>query len=302
MKKKGKFQFRMANSMILSILTIICIAAIGISYFNSGSGISLQTAVGYLVVPMQQGVNSIGGFFSDLTDEKVKLEDAMAQIETLQQENQQLKDTLSTMDEDYAELESLRELFNVKETYRDYEMIYSRIIATDSTNWNNQFTIDKGAKDGITVDMNVINGEGLVGIVTKVAANYSIVTAIIDGTSKVSAMSPETNEQCITEGDTALLTEGKVALNYINKAADIQNGSRIVTSNVSDKYLPGILIGYAEGIKVNDNDLTKAGFLVPAVDFCHLKEVLVITTTKASLLEDSAIEPEPQTEQKGQNE
>ena len=60
----------------------------------------------------------------------------------------------------------------------------------------------------------------------------------------------------------------------------VVEGDKIVTSNISDKYLPGILIGYISVIETDTNKLTKSGQLVPAVDFEHLKEVLVITEKK----------------------
>ena len=57
-------------------------------------------------------------------------------------------------------------------------------------------------------------------------------------------------------------------------------GDKIVTSNVSDKYLPGILIGYISSINVDSNNLTKSGTLIPAADFRALREVLIITDLK----------------------
>ena len=59
-------------------------------------------------------------------------------------------------------------------------------------------------------------------------------------------------------------------------------GDKIVTSNISDKYLPGILIGYTKDVTADANNLTQAGYLVPAVDFGHLQEVLIITQKKNS--------------------
>ena len=54
----------------------------------------------------------------------------------------------------------------------------------------------------------------------------------------------------------------------------------IVTSNISDKYLQGILIGYAKDVTADSNNLTQSGYLVPAVDFNNLQEVLIITEMK----------------------
>ena len=61
-------------------------------------------------------------------------------------------------------------------------------------------------------------------------------------------------------------------------------GEQIVTSHISSKYLPGILIGYVKEIEVDANNLTRSGYITPAVDFQHLQEVLVITSTKEQLL------------------
>jgi len=57
-------------------------------------------------------------------------------------------------------------------------------------------------------------------------------------------------------------------------------GDKLVTSNISDKYLPGILIGYVDSISTSSNNLTKTGTVTPTVDFSHLDEVLVITELK----------------------
>ena len=59
-------------------------------------------------------------------------------------------------------------------------------------------------------------------------------------------------------------------------------GDKIVTSNISDKYLQGILIGYVETINNDSNNMTKSGTIIPVVDFKHLEEVLVITKLKDS--------------------
>ena len=73
----------------------------------------------------------------------------------------------------------------------------------NSGNWFNTFTIDKGSNDGIEVDMNVMAGSGLVGIVTDVGPNYAKVTSIINDTSKVSGMVTTTSDNLIVSGSLA---------------------------------------------------------------------------------------------------
>lgn len=135
----------------------------------------------------------------------------------------------------------LGELYELDQEYLEYEKVGARVIAKDTGNWFQVFRIDKGSDDGIEVNMNVMAGGGLVGIVTDVGANYATVRSIIDDSSNVSAMSARTGENCIVTGDLMLFKEGRLSLSHIRKDADIQEGDKIVTSNISDIFLPGIL-------------------------------------------------------------
>ena len=137
-----------------------------------------------------------------------------------------------------------------------------------------------GVDHGVEVDSNVIAGGGLVGIVTDVGANYATVRSIIDDLSRVSAMGLRTGDKCIVAGDLTLYQEGRLAITNITKDGDIQDGDQIVTSNISSKFLPGILVGYASDITIDSEHLTKSGYLVPVADFDDLQEVLVIVGTK----------------------
>ena len=124
--------------------------------------------------------------------------------------------------------------------------------------------------------MNVICGNGLVGIVTDVTDNTATVRSIIDGNSNVTGMLVTSSDTCNVRGDLELMDSGYIHLEYMQKDVDVSDGDMIVTSNISDKYIQGILIGYVKNITEDANSLTQSGYLVPAVDFERLTEVLVI--------------------------
>lgn len=84
----------------------------------------------------------------------------------------------------------------------------------------------------------------------------------------------------IVSGDLTLFGEGRLRLSNIAENGNLKDGDRIVTSNISSKFLPGILIGYAADITTDQSRLTKSGYLIPAAQFDSLQEVLVITTLK----------------------
>lgn len=175
------------------------------------------------------------------------------------------------------DIEDMRKLLDLDEQYK-YEKVGAGIIGKDAGNWFDTFIIDKGSKDGIEVDMNVIAGSGLVGIVTNVGPNYANVRSIIDDRNSVSAMVLTTSDKCFVNGDLEMMTKQQViAFSDLTDAEDkAAIGDQVVTSYTSSKYLPGLLIGQINELNTDSNNLTKSGTITPAVDFEHIKNVLVI--------------------------
>lgn len=262
-------------------LSLLCVCMIGITTIKGSILNPLRTAVGYVLVPIQSGVNRVGGGLYNELSSVGKLKTALAENETLKTRVDELTEENTRLRSEQFELERLRSLYELDQEYMQYHKIGARIIAKDSGSWFSVFRIDKGSDDGIKEDMNVIAGGGLVGIVTDVGANYATVRSIIDDSSRVSAMAQQSGDSCIVAGDLQLFKEGRLKLSYVEKDDDIKDGDMIVTSNISGKFLPGILVGYATDITVDYNDnLTKSGYLIPAARFDRLQEVLVITDLK----------------------
>ena len=134
--------------------------------------------------------------------------------------------------------------------------------------------------------MNVIAGNGLVGIITEAHYNYSIVRSIIDDKSNVSGMFMGTSDTCIVRGDLELMETGKIKVELISKDADIDEGHEVVTSHISDQYHQGILIGHISDIELDYSNMTKTAFLTPVVNFDKLEEVLIITELKDPLIDN----------------
>ena len=180
-----------------------------------------------------------------------------------------------------AILERLQELYKLDQNYADYKKVGAHVIASSGSNWFSTFTIDKGSNDGINVDMNVLAGSGLAGIVTEVGPDYAQVRSIIDDESNVSGMTLATGDNLIVSGDLQMMAQGVIPFSKLVDSQDaVAEGDKVVTSDISDKYLPNILIGYISTINKDTNNLTKSGYLTPVVDFEHLSEVLVITDKK----------------------
>lgn len=280
MKKKKYFKIK--NKNLLIIMTIICISALALTATNVVSISPIRQAVSYLIVPFQKGINTVGTWVADKGKLFLNSQELSEQVDDLTKQIQELKEENLLLSEDKEELERLRELYKTDTSYSQYEKISANVISKDAGNWYSSFIIDKGTDDGIEKDMNVIATGGLVGLVTEVGSNWASVRSIIDDSSSVSAMTVTTGDTCVVNGDLRLIDEGKIEFDQMKTNDNVVAGERIVTSNISDKYLPGILIGTISDISDDSNHLTKTGTIYPAVDFAHIREVLVIKQLKQS--------------------
>ena len=277
---KKKVSSFMTSKYILIVLTAVCLIFISTSFFTDRLVAPLRSAISMVVVPLQKGMNNLGLWtydkYTTLQEISVVLDEnkeLKSKVDDLTEENNQLR-------QDTYELSRLWELYQLDEKYTGYTKVGARIIEVTADNWSKAFKVDKGSDDGIKKDMNVIAGGGLVGIVTEVGKNYSIIKTIIEDNNSVSGMLIDTNETCIVEGDIEQSDSGLVKLTHFKSDMTVRDGDKIVTSNISDKYLQGILIGYAKDVTPDSNNLTQSGYLVPAVDFNNLQEVLIITEMK----------------------
>lgn len=265
---------------ILYSLTAVCLVLIICSFVFEGFASPIRSFASDIMNPIAKGMNQAGTWC-------VKKGEDIKEFKNIKRENEDLKNQVADLQnqnalsvEDRNELEQLQALFQLSEQYAEYETVGARIISKDTSNWYATFTIDKGSKDGIVVDMNVIGDGGLVGIVYEVFENYSLVRSIVDDESNVSAQFASTSDKCIVKGSLQLLNDGVLQVFNINKDAKIKEGDMIVTSTISKKFLPGILIGYVKEIEEDSNNLTKSAYLTPVVDFAHLDIVLVIKQQK----------------------
>lgn len=283
---KAKNQFSLSSKYWFLILMVICMLLMGLSGFaGTGKG-PLGWIANYTIVPMQKGINTVGILLSDFTDNFATLKEVRAENDALKEKVAELTTENNRLQQNSAKLERYEELFKMDENTADYPKVGANVIASDNSNWFTRFTIDKGSKDGIGVDMNVLSGAGLVGIVTEVRPHSATVSSIIDD-KNISAMILTTFDKCIVSGDLSMINNGVVKFEQLaNNDNEVPIGEQVVTSNISDKYLQGLLIGYVSEISVDSNNLTKSGYIIPATNFRELQEVLVITTTKKDVVND----------------
>lgn len=282
--KRPKEKFTLPSKYLLFLLTCVCIGIMVLSFHTPAVNVPLNSVAGAILVPFQNGISEVGGWISDKSAQLMEIKDVLDENQRLKEEVDRLTIENTKFQQERYELNQLRQLLKLDEQYSSYEKIGAKIIARDSSNWFASFTINKGSNDGIRLNCNVMAGSGLVGRVTDVGPNFAKVTSIIEDNNNTSGLLLSTGDHLIVTGDLSTMSKGMIAFSKLvdndNKAAV---GDKIVTSNISDHYLPGILIGYINSIETDSNNLTKSGTLTTAVDFEHLEDVLVIMELKQTV-------------------
>jgi rod shape-determining protein MreC len=265
---------------LLIVLSVICVALTLVSAFFPGVLKPIKEITGDVVTPLQQGVNNVGNWVNEKTNVFGDVKELKEENTKLRADVTNLQNEVGKQEAELAELQTLRELYDLDEMYPDYQKTAARVFSVNSSGWFNEFYINKGLNDDIYEGCNVICDSGLLGIVVESYDSYAKVRAIIDDRANVTGEIGTAGYLCNVEGSLQTMENGYLLATDIDKNAIVSVGDKIITSNVSDRYLYGITIGYVSSIETDSNNLTQTAHITPTVNFSDIKDVLVILDRK----------------------
>ena len=118
MKKRGRFTI--PTKYIISALSAFCAVFIVLCVINEDFGRPVKEVCATVILPIQKGMNYVGGWFSDKADNLKEISDLQAENERLKKENDELKAENVILSQQQNELERLRELYKLDDIYSDY--------------------------------------------------------------------------------------------------------------------------------------------------------------------------------------
>lgn len=270
---------RFLSGKVKFIIVLALILAAGIAILGAVRGGTPlpEKLVQAVMTPVRNGVDA-------LTRQAERLYGYVFQYETLEAENEalrqrvaELEDEARTTDTLERENQRLRELLTLTEEHEDYELVSAYIISWDSTNWAHSFTMNKGESSGIQTDMCVITAQGqVVGLVTETGRTWATVTTVLDSALDISATLTASGYNGIVQGAYATGEAGKLRVNYLPADAVIRNGDQVVTSG-STVYPRDLILGYVEDAGFDETGVAKYALLEPAADFDSLEQIFVLT-------------------------
>lgn len=205
--------------------------------------------------------------YSKLIEENKRLKEINDALEYLKNKNDALE----------KENEELRALLELKDYYQDYDLIASNVIATDVTDWYNEFTLDCGTDEGVYIGCPVITTKGLVGIVSKVSKNTCKVMTIVDEQNVIMARISRSNELVRVKGIIPENYEYYLKLDRISASSDLYVGDLLVTAESGGVYPKGIAIGTVVEISSLSDTETRYAIIKPIVDLPKISEVYILS-------------------------
>ncbi len=262
---------RFRNIIILVIVITICIAAATITFRDNNFIPGSRSALIDFFSPIQERVFGflapVGRFFGGI-GEYVNLREKYT---SLQQENLVLRQSHVENISLRLENKALREMLDM-EIREQYPTQPARVIGFYQGRWQSEALLNVGRMHGVEEGMGVVNKEGLVGIVNFVADSNCKVRLINDPSSNIGATILTSRAIGVLEGT----QEKRVELKYIQRDAHVYVGDIVVTSELSQKLPPDVLIGRIRHVEEDIEDVYKHIEIEPFVDFKSLEYVMVI--------------------------
>ena len=271
------YQNKTKKSKIIYIIIIVLIAIIISAFvFKTSSNTIVNKISNVIIAPFGYITNMFSNLGNSINNFFVSKEELISENEKLKDEINNLKlDKIQNMIV-LEENESLKEMLNIDKKYNHYELKHGNIIMKNLDNYTNEFTIDIGKNNGIKLYQSVIHKDGLVGYISSVTDNTSIVTTLLDPKTSVSVTISAINETAILKGDINYKAKNELKLEYLPVNGEISLGDIVYTSGLSSMYFSSIPVAKIVAIENKKNESDRYAICQPIVNINSIRQVAVI--------------------------
>lgn len=268
--------FKNKLAVIVILLSVSFLGLIGYSVQKDKMSM-VENGVGSAINSVQGVVYKIGSKIKSSFSLVLNIGNIKSENDELKKQNEKLKFNAIQNDILRKENDRLRGMLNFADANGQYNYIGVDILGLVGNNFLDGYVINKGEKDGIEKGMIALEGEGLVGQVTSVGSNWSIVQSICNENMAVAGYVLSTEESNgIVKGykgnEDKFLTE----ITGLSLDSKIKEGDTILTSGLGGIYPKGIKIGEVLEIYEDRAKVVKSAIVKPAVDFNKVEQLVII--------------------------
>ena len=133
--------------------------------------------------------------------------------------------------------------------------------------------LDKGARDGFSLDSVVLDAAGVVGRIVDVQPTTSLALLVTDPESRISSVVERSRETGLLVGR----GQGMCELIYLDAEADVQEGDRVLTAGLGGTIPKGLLLGTVSRVERDEETGVASAWISPAAHLGQLEEVLCLS-------------------------
>jgi rod shape-determining protein MreC len=268
--------------LVLLVVAALVLLSTQFSEREGGPLHSMQRAVASVFGPMEEGATRALKPARDLISWFDETFNARGENDDLRSELQQLRTQLAQAQSAEGENKQLRDLLSLDRqgTLAGYTPVTARVIGRSPTVWYSTVTVDKGSSAGVKMNDPVVTGDGLAGRITDVTRGTAVVSLITDDRSGVSARLLPDGPEGVAEPEVG--DPSNLLLDFIDKSQPIHRGQILVTAGwsngaISSAFPPGIPIGKVSETVVGDQQAYQRVHVTPYADVRGLDFVQVAT-------------------------
>lgn len=277
MRKSSRFNKFLKIFLGLSIVLTLFLQVIKPTSLYQSVDRSLYTFSSYLkYVLFQSPIKTIQDSMSGF----VSLKDAYDENRILRNQVDSVSQLETRLIEANKENVELKNLLGLQQTMSDTLIFNANVISKDSSNFNNTLLINKGSNDGLAISMAVITPEGLIGRLSNVEENTSIVTLLTsqEGRNqfalKIQLDEENTVEALMESYDT---DSQQYIVRLLDSTKSVEPGMKVVTSGLGEIVPSGLLVGEIETVENSPATLSVIMRVKPAVSYSNINVVMVVS-------------------------
>jgi rod shape-determining protein MreC len=244
----SKARSALIRRTVAVVLVLVALTLLTISFRSPTTGAlhSIQGAGSSALRPFQIAATRVAQPFRDAYDYVDSLANAKAENKRLKQENAALRAAAISAAARAAKYPDLFRLLHFEQGPsfpKDFRVVNASVITYPAGPYVHQLTIGVGSSSGIRRNAPVVNGWGLVGHITNVAPDSSVVTLLSDGQSYVEARDLRTG----VRGGIQVGPGGTLVLEDVPKQQVVHDGDVLVTDGTRNARYPDL---YPYGIPI----------------------------------------------------
>ena len=265
------------SRFLLAALVLAHLVIISRQVEGEGGVSLLQRGLWSVLIPPQRllasAIHGVQGVWTGY----VGLRGARDENRRLQEKVHGLETQLQSTQQQIEEAARLREILELRPIL-PFSTMTARVIAREGVPWFRNLTIDKGLKDGVTLNAPVLGVGGVMGRVVEVGPSAAKVQLLLDRDCGVGVRIERSRTTAVVAGQVAFSDSGTsdLLMKYVPVLADVVAGDVVVTSGLDQIYPKGLVVGRVRSVG-KGSGLFKEVAVAPSANFERIEEVMVAT-------------------------